>query len=65
MFRMIGKIVGWIVMAGLIWALLRAFNWDLFGLFNWIWTWGTSLITSVADFLSGNATFQKIVETPA
>lgn len=64
MFRAIGKIFMWVMVAGLLLALLRAFNFDLFGLGDWLIGWITGIITTVSDFFSGNPTFQKIVEAP-
>jgi hypothetical protein len=63
-FRFIGKILMGIVITGLILALLRAFNFDLFGLSDWLIAWIINILTTVSDFFSGNATFQKVVEAP-
>lgn len=64
MFRTVGKVLMYIVLAGLIVALLRAFNMDLFGLFDWLWGLVSGAVTSISDFFTRNPTFQKMVGTP-
>lgn len=54
-----------IIGIGLLYALLRAFNWDVFVLVDWAWSWIVSIVTSIADFFSGNDTFQKVTKAPS
>jgi hypothetical protein len=63
-FRFLGRVLLGIVVTGLFLALLRAFNFDLFAVFDWAIAWVLNLLTTISDFFSGNATFQKVVEAP-
>lgn len=65
MIRTIGKVIGWIVIAGLALALLRAFNFDVIGVIQWAFNWIWGAIMTVADFLTGNPTFQRAVDSPS
>lgn len=53
-----------VVAAGLLLALLRAFNWDPFGVVSWAGNLGWSVIDWVSDLFSSNETFQKVTEAP-
>lgn len=53
-----------ILLAGLVIALLRVFNWDPFGILEWAWQWIQTIVYGIADFLTGNDTFRKITEKP-
>ena len=44
-------------------ALLRAFDWDIGELLTWAWEHTMELINYIADFFSGNKTFQKVVSS--
>lgn len=61
--RFLGKMVMWVLVAGLLLALLRAFNWDPFGVIGWAWSWASGLVTTVSDAFASNPAFQKAVET--
>lgn len=62
--RMIMNVFWGILLIGLAMALLRAFDWDIFGIIEWIWSGASKLVTAVADFFTGNATFQKVTKAP-
>lgn len=52
-----------VVVIGLALALLRSFDWDIAELLNWVWGFVIGLVESVADFFTGNKTFQKVVSS--
>lgn len=52
-----------VVVVGLALALLRSFDWDIGELMNWAWSFVMTLVESVADFFTGNKTFQKVVSS--
>lgn len=62
--RIIMNIFWGILLIGLSIALLRAFNWDVFGIVNWIWNIASKIVYAVADFFSGNETFQNVTKAP-
>lgn len=65
MMRTIGRGVMAIFAAGLLLALLTAFNMDIFGVGAWLINIVWTTIQGVSDIFTGNATFQKVVQTPA
>jgi hypothetical protein len=65
MVRTIGKVVSWVVMAGLLMALLRAFDWDPFAMLDWVWNFLLGLITRISDAISANQTFQEVTSAPS
>ena len=58
------KVLLFVVGCGVFLAVMRIFNWDPFGVISWIWDWFEKLVTSIADFLTGNQTFRKVAEGP-
>lgn len=58
------KGVGVLILLGLLIAVLRVFNWDPFGVVTWIWDWFALVVTSIADFFTGNDTFRKVTSAP-
>lgn len=63
MLRGLFMIAGAIIVAGLGIALLNAFNWDIAAVFTWAWNGISTLVSSVAEFFTGNPTFQQIVSS--
>lgn len=49
---------------GLLLALMRAFGWDIFSIIEWVFGWFSAVVNAVADFFSGNASFQRAVQEP-
>jgi putative flippase GtrA len=45
-------------------AVLRVFNYDPFGVVDWLFSWASNIIGRIADFFSGNETFQKATRKP-
>lgn len=55
----------YLMLAGLIIALLRVFNWDPFGVMEWLWSMVMGVVLYVSDWFSGNETFREITRAPA
>lgn len=51
--------LGWLVVIAVVVAIFRAFNYDPFGVFDWAFSWAKEIVMNIADWLSGNRTFQK------
>lgn len=62
--NMIMKVLGAIVLAGFLVAVLRVFNWDIFAVVDWAWQTGSGIITAVSDWFTGNAGFRKLFGRP-
>lgn len=62
--RIIKNIIWGILLSGLMYALLRAFNYDPFAIVEWAWNGIFSIVTRIADFLTGNAAFQEVTKAP-
>lgn len=62
--KKVGKIVGYLFLAALLWALLRQFDLDPFAVVGWVWGLIVDLVTYVSDAIMGNRTFQKATEAP-
>lgn len=58
------QLVIFVFICGLGLALLRAFDYDPFALIQWIWDWFVVVVTKIADFFTGNGTFQKATKAP-
>jgi hypothetical protein len=54
-----------VLYCGLGLALLKIFNYDPFGVVGWVWDWFVKIVTSIADFLTGNEAFRKITSKPS
>ena len=57
-------IIGAIVAAGLILALLTVFNFNVVELFKWAWNGVWTLVKIVANFFLGNDVFNRVARDP-
>lgn len=60
--KMILQIVGYVIIAGLMLALLRAFDWDVIALVQWIADFVMNIVNAIADSFSRNQTFNEVVK---
>lgn len=62
--KKVGKVVVYLFVAALLWALLRQFDLDPFAVVGWAWNLLMDLINYISDVIMGNRTFQKATEAP-
>lgn len=58
------QVVGYILLAAVILALLRTFDMDPFGVIDWLWSWLVSIVTRISDWLMNNEVFREITDKP-
>lgn len=64
MIRILKFIGTTVLLTGIAFALLKAFGGDPFAILEWAGSWFLEAVTRIADWLSGNSTFQKVTEAP-
>ena len=60
--KFLKSVVLFVVVAGVLVALLKAFNWDPFSLLSWIVNGFWSLINAISNFFVSNDTFQSMTK---
>lgn len=61
--RYVLRIVGAILVLGLLYAVLAAFGYDLFSIIGWVFQWFWSAVKNVGEWFLGNDTFRDVVTT--
>lgn len=62
--KRVGKVAGYLLLAALLWALLRQFDLDPFAVVGWAWGLLVDLVTYISDAIMRNETFQRTTEAP-
>lgn len=58
------QIVGYLILAGLVWALLRQFDMDPFEVIGWALGHVANLINHISNFFMGTEIFQETTKAP-
>lgn len=56
----ISQLFTFVIVAGLLIALLARFDWDILAVLEWIGSFIVDAVLTVANFFAGNRTFQRL-----
>ena len=59
-FKGAGRILLYLVLAGLLVAVFKIFHWNPFSVITWIWNSVVGIITGISDWFSGQSWFRKL-----
>ena len=54
-----------LIVAGMVYAILRQFDWDPFAAVGWVISWIWETIISIADLFSSSDTFKEATKKPS